>query len=118
MSMYLFLIYGSEAEWDAMSDREQQALEEGHRTLTTAAGSAIRFTGELEPVHRTTTLRADGAGGSLAGPGPFLDQAASIGGFYLLEAADDEEALDLAGHLHEAAAGHSAIEVRRVVGAP
>lgn len=117
MSMYLILIYGIEAEWEAMTAHEQEALEAGHRTLTTAAGPAIRCTGELEPAHRTRTLRPDGAGGSLVRPGPALDQDAAIGGFYLLEAADDEAALELAGHLHEAAMERSAIEVRRVVGA-
>lgn len=117
MSPSPVLEHGIEVEWEAMSDREQAALEGGQRTPTAAAGSAIRFTGELGPVHRATTLRTDGAGASLTGPRPCFDAPASIGELHLLEAVDDEEALDLAGHFGEAAAEHSVIAVRRVVGA-
>lgn len=117
MSTSVLLVYGIDAEWEALPDREQAGLEEGHRTLTAAAGSATRLIGARGPGHRSTTLRADGTGASLAGPGPCFDAAASIGGFHLLEAVEAEEAQDLAGDLDDAAAKHSAIEVRRVVGA-
>lgn len=118
MATYLILIYGVEDQWEAMSDHEQEALTAGHRTLAADAGPAILYTCELDPVRRATTLHSDGAGGVLVHAGPFADQRATIGGLYLLDAADDEAALGFAEHLYEATVAHSAVEVRRVAGSP
>ena len=63
-----------------------------------------------------TTLRADPSGGVITTDGPFLETKEALGGFYLLEAADLDEVIALAGRLPEVHAGHSGVEIRPVVG--
>ncbi len=46
--------------------------------------------------------------------GPFLETKEVIGGYYVLEAADDAEAIRFAGLIPEATAPHGGVEVRRV----
>ena len=115
MAKYLLLIHGDEREWAAMSEQEWQALGEGHRALVAAAGSAVLDTRELEPPRVATTLRADAEGRLTVTDGPFLETKEAVGGYYLIEAGDLEEVMELAKHLYEATAGHSGVEIRPVV---
>lgn len=115
MAKYLLLIHGDEREWAAMSDRERQALGEGHRALFEAAGTAVLATHELEPASVATTLRADAEGRLTVTDGPFLETKEAVGGYYLIEARDLDEVMGLARHLYEATAGHSGVEIRPVV---
>ncbi len=62
-----------------------------------------------------TTLRADSAGAVMTTDGPFLETKEALGGFYLLEADDLDEAIRLASQLPEVHAGHSGVEIRPVV---
>lgn len=117
MATYLVLIYGVEEAWEAMSDQEKEKHAAGHRNLVAAAGPAVLDTYELESVGLATTLRTDDNGGVVVLDGPAGDGEAVIGGLYVIEAPDYETVTGLAKHLYEAAAGHSAVEIRRVAGA-
>ncbi|WP_026928902.1 YciI family protein [Glycomyces tenuis] len=115
MPKYLLLIHGDERRWAGMPDQERQALVEGHRALVAAAGSAVLDGRELEPASVATTLRADAEGRLAVTDGPFLETKEAVGGYYLIEAGDLDEVMALAGHLYEATAGHSGVEIRPVV---
>jgi hypothetical protein len=115
MAKYLILIYGDERQWDAMSPPEQQELDEAHRAFSAAAGSAILDGRQLEPASVATTLRTSPAGRLSATDGPFLETKEAVGGYYLIEAADLDEVIGLAGRLYEVSAGHSGVEIRPVV---
>ena len=114
MARYLFLIYGDEQRWAAMSEAEQRALGEGHRAFVAAAGSAILGTHELEPADVATTLRTDETGRVVRMDGPFLETKEAVGGYYLVDLPDLDEATELASLLYEASAGHSGVEIRPV----
>jgi hypothetical protein len=58
-----------------------------------AAGARI-FAGGLQPVGRAKSLRARPGGGVLLTDGPYLETKEHIGGFWILEAADMDEALE------------------------
>jgi hypothetical protein len=116
MAKYLLLIHGDERKWAAMSDQERQDLVAGHRALAAAAGSAVLDTRELEPASLATTLRADAGGQPVVTDGPFLETKEAVGGYYLIEAGDLDEVLELAKHLYEVTAGHSGVEIRPVRG--
>ena len=47
--------------------------------------------------------------------GPFLETKEAIGGYYLIDASDLEEAIKLASMLPETRAGHSGVDIRPVV---
>jgi len=115
MAKYLLAIYGDSQQWEAMTPEQREAHNAGHAAFWAAAGSRILGTQELEPSSTATTLRIDPAGRTITTDGPFLETKEALGGFYLLEAADLDEVIALAGLLPEGHAGHSGIEIRPVV---
>jgi hypothetical protein len=50
----------------------------------------------LQSVSTATTVRPDGAGGFTVTDGPFVESKEALGGYYLVEAADLDEAIELA----------------------
>jgi hypothetical protein len=92
-------------------------MSEAERAAITAEYLALRadqrvFAGErLEAAHTATTVRAgDGSGLSLT-DGPFADTKEVFGGFYLVEAANLDEAVAFAGRIPAVRLGGS-VEVR------
>src|ERR1700761_8459134 len=76
----------------------------------------VRRRGEhLERAATATTLRSDGAGGVTTTDGPFLETKEALGGFYLIDASDLDEAIKLASMLPEVQESHRGVEVRAVV---
>ncbi|MGN9842445.1 YciI family protein [Nonomuraea sp. H19] len=65
---------------------------------------------QLQPADTATTVRVAG-GELLVTDGPFADTKEIFGGFYLIEAADLDEALELAARIPAARLGGS-VEVR------
>jgi hypothetical protein len=98
-----------------MPAEERQRLGEAHGALFATAGEAVLDTRELEPASVATTVRADAAGQLMITDGPFLETKEAVGGYYLIDAADLDEAIRLASQLYEATAGHSGVEIRPVV---
>jgi hypothetical protein len=115
MAKYLVLIYGDTAKWEAMTPEEITANSAGHAAFAKAAGGRVLAGEELEPAWAATSLRSDGGDGVLVTDAPFLEAKEAVGGFYLMEAADLDEALALAKLLPEVRAGHSGVEIRPVV---
>jgi hypothetical protein len=115
MAKYMILIYGDDQQWAAMSAEERQKLDEAHRAFAAAAGPKVLDSQELEPASVATTLRTDARGRLLITDGPFLETKEVVGGYYLVEAADLDEMIGLAGRLYEVSAGHSWAEIRPVV---
>ena len=93
MTQYLVAIHHpddydpSVAEDDAMS-RAIDALNDEMK----AAGVRV-FVGGLQPASRATSARAQPDGQVLITTGPYLETKEHVGGFWVLEAADLDEAL-------------------------
>jgi hypothetical protein len=115
MAKYLVLIYGNEQMWAAMTDCERQRLVEGHVAFKAAAGTAVLGGEELEPGAMATSVRAGPSGRAGVTDGPFMETKEGVGGYYLLEVADLDEAIALARLLPEVSADHSGVEIRPVV---
>ncbi|HEY7174190.1 MAG TPA: YciI family protein [Micromonosporaceae bacterium] len=115
MAKYAVLIYGDEAQWDAMSADAQKQLDAAHRAFSAALGSAILDGQELQPVSKSTTLRTNGSGRLSVTDGPFVETKEALGGYYLIEAASLDEVVAHAKNLSEVSAGHSWVEIREVV---
>ena len=115
MGKYLLMIFGDPAQWDAMTPEQWQPHDAAHAAFAAAAGSKILASGQLEDATVATTLRFDGADGLTTTDGPFLETKEVLGGFYLLTAADLDEAIKLASMLPEVRAAHSGIEIRPLV---
>jgi hypothetical protein len=114
MAKYLALIYGDAQTWADASDEWQAQNGAGHAAFNAAAGPAVLGGNELEPADRAVTLRPNSAGRPTPTDGPFLETKEVLGGYYLLEAADLNDAIRLASGIPEASAPTSAVEIRPI----
>ena len=108
---YALLIYGEEGRWETYSEAEQQAMTEDYMAIgrdpKTKAGADL---GELS---KATTVRVDN-GKTLTTDGPFAETKEYLGGFYLIDVDDLDEAIEVAAKIPAARTGGT-IEVRPVV---
>jgi hypothetical protein len=113
---YLFLIYEptrtaepTEAEiaamWEAYGAFTQEAADRG----------VMRGGDALAPVSAATTIRVRGAS-TLITDGPFAETKETLGGYYVLDCRDLDEAIELAAKIPGARDG--AIEIRPIMATP
>ena len=114
MPQYLFLLYDDEARWAAPADEEIAAEMAKHQAFAEAVaateGASILGGSALQSTATATSLRA-GEGGPLISDGPFVETKEALGGYYLLEARDLDQALALA---RRCPMGLGGVEVRPV----
>src|SRR5262245_22888289 len=108
---YMMLIYGPEASWGQMTDAERQKVMGEYRKLSEdlkASGHYVAGS-ELQPVAAATSVRVRD-GKRLLTDGPFAETREQLGGYYLVEAKDLDEALGIAERIPSVRFG--TIEVR------
>ena len=103
---YLCLVYLDAEHWNACSDAscDAYARQVGERRQLLAAEP-------LHAVHTATTVRVRN-GQVMLTDGPFAETKEQLAGFYLIDAADLNEAIDIAAGIPPAK--HGSIEVRPV----
>ncbi|MGN9783296.1 YciI family protein [Nonomuraea sp. ZG12] len=108
---YALLIYGDEKVWAEEDERQLREKDAGHARFAAvlAERDAMRGGKELEPTSSATTLRRRGDEVSVT-DGPFAETAEVLGGFYVIEAADLDEAIALAKRMPE-----GVVEIRPIV---
>ena len=111
---YLCLIYENEKMYETMPKEEQDAMFGEYFTFTDGIRESGQYiAGEaLHPVHTATTVRVRNGRLSTT-DGPFAETKEQLGGFYLVEARDLNEAIQVAGKIPGARYG--SIEVRPVM---
>jgi len=111
---YLLLIYGHEGAWDDASREEcyQESTELAHQLK--ASGHYLGAA-PLHPVATATSVRVRD-GKRLRTDGPFAETYEQLGGYFLVEAGDVEEAVAIAGRIPGARVG--TVEVRPVLEVP
>ncbi len=113
---YLLLIYNTEPTEAVPADlmADEQA---GYNAFT----AAIRETGQfeageaLQPTSTATTVRVDN-GRTITTDGPFAETKEQLGGFYLVDCRDIDEAIELAARIP--GARHGSIEIRPIFDLP
>ena len=104
---YLCLVYLDEKKLDAVPDSECKAC-----------GEALRKNGHhiaaeaLQSIHTATTVRVRNGKVSTT-DGPFAETKEQLGGYYLIEAKDLNDAIQVASRIPSAANG--SIEVRPIM---
>ena len=111
---YMCLIYDNERVWQGMSDDEKNAVygEYGAFTKSIQESGNMVAGDALQPTSTATTVRVRD-GETLMTDGPFAETKEQLGGYYLIEAKDADEALAIAARIPSAKYG--SIEVRPVV---
>jgi hypothetical protein len=109
---YLLLIYGPETT-EEPSPEEQAAVMQAYDVFTKHVKSTGAFLGgeALEPTATATTVRVRD-GQTLTTDGPFAETKEALGGYYLVDAKDLDEAIDYAARIPGAQIG--SIEVRPI----
>lgn len=111
---YMLLVYGSEQAWDDAS--RQQCYEESVRlTHELKAAGQYLAAAPLHPVATATSVRVRD-GKRLVTDGPFAETHEQLGGYYLVDARDLDEAIDIAGRIPPAKVG--TIEIRPILELP
>lgn len=112
MPQYVALIYGEDADW---SDPVHAATMGEYVAFGEAAAAVIRGGAALRPTGTATTVRVKGGKGGdvVTSDGPFAETKEVLGGFYLLECADLDEAIRWAAQIPGAWQG--SVEVRPVL---
>ena len=111
---YLCLIYESEANWATMSKEEGDKVMNEYFAFTADTKKSGHYVaGEaLQPVASASTVRV--RKGKLATTdGPFAETKEQLGGFYLIEAKDLNDAIQVASRIPAAKTG--SIEVRPIM---
>ena len=111
---YLCLIYDEEQKLEAMSQSESDAFMGEYFAFTRGIQESGQYVaGEaLQPVQTATTVRIRNGRVSTT-DGPFAETKEQLGGFYLIEARDLNDAIQVAARIPSARTG--SIEVRPVV---
>jgi hypothetical protein len=111
---YLLLIYHNEQSWDAISETEREQIYAEYRNLREELLSRGQFvTGsQLQPVTTATAVRVRD-GRELITDGPFAETHEQLGGYFLIEADNLDEATSIAAKIPSARTG--TIEVRPLV---
>jgi len=114
---YLLLIYQDEGSWAGLSEADQGKLFEEYMTYTKDIKKSGNYhAGEaLQPVATATTVRVRN-GKTMTTDGPFAETREQLGGYYLVEAKDLDEAIRLAARIPDARMG--SIEVRPIMPTP
>jgi hypothetical protein len=108
---YLLLIYDEEQVWAKKSQAELDQILDEYRVF----GQSIRESGHLQggarlqPIANATSIRVRD-GKRLVTDGPFAETREQLAGFYLIEAKDLNEAIEIAARIPSSRLG--TIEVR------
>lgn len=111
---YLCLIYDDERTIDAMPKADSEQFMGEYFSFTNDIRAQGHYVaGEaLQPVRAATTVRVRN-GSIVTTDGPFAETVEQLGGFYLIEARDLNEAIQVAARIPSARIG--SIEVRPIV---
>lgn len=108
---YVLLIYGDERAWAAMGKEEMERMYEAHAAYGKAMGEAGVMKGgaELKPVSTATSVRfANGKPRTV--DGPFAETKEQLGGYYVIDVENLEQAIAWAEKMPGMT--HGTVEVR------
>ncbi len=114
---YMLLIYGDEKIWHSMSQAEITKVMQAYGSYTKEllASGAMRGGSELAPIVSATTVRVRN-GKALTTDGPFAETKEQLGGYYLIDVANLDEAIKWAAKVPSAL--HGSIEIRPLTESP
>jgi hypothetical protein len=107
----MLLIYGDENAWDELS-REECYVESAQIARDLHARGQFLATSPLRSVTTATSVRIR-EGKRIVTDGPFAETREQLGGYFLVDVADLDEALEIAARIPGARVG--TVEVRPVV---
>jgi hypothetical protein len=111
MAQYLVLIYEDEAGFETSGQEVGEQVMAAHTAFGDRNQAAIRGGNALQSVSTATSIRQDSNGNMSVTDGPFAETKEALGGYYIIEAADLDEALEIA---KQVPARFGGVEVRPI----
>jgi hypothetical protein len=110
---YLLLVYGEETYWAGLTPAQNAAMQQEYGEFSKGVVESGKHLGSnrLKPVASATTVRVRD-GKRVLTDGPFAETKEQLGGYYLVEAGDLDEAIAIAARIP--AARHGSVEVRPI----
>ena len=111
---FMLLLWGDESHWADMSEEEaaaEMARWEDYSAQLVAVGAMVSGEG-LQPSATSKTLRIEN-GERVVTDGPYAETKEQLGGFYVIECASMDEAIEWAAKVPSAERGST--EIRPVV---
>lgn len=108
---YMLLIYSDESAWTE-EEREHCYAESIELTQELDANGQYLGSSPLHPISTATSIRVR-EGKRLVTDGPFAETREQLGGYFLVDAADLDEAIHIAGRIPGARKG--TVEIRPIL---
>jgi hypothetical protein len=111
---YLCLIYENEKEWESLAPTQGEAIMNEYFSLNADLKKNGKYIAAeaLQPTATSTTVRVRNGKVSTT-DGPFAETKEQLGGFYLIEAKDLNEAIQVASRIPSVRFG--SVEVRPIM---
>ena len=111
---YMLLIYDNEQAWTRISEVEQRKIFGEYMQFTENIKASRNYLAgsQLQPIATATSVRVRD-GKDVVTDGPFAETHEQLGGYYLIEAKDLDEATNIAARIPSARFG--TVEVRPIV---
>lgn len=109
---YAVLIYAEPGAHEALGEEGFRSMFQEYMALT--EDPRCLANGQLQPVETATTIRVQD-GRTLTTDGPFADTKEVLGGYYIIEAANLDEAIEFGSRVPAARLTGGSIEVRPLV---
>jgi hypothetical protein len=111
---YLLLIYGDEASWASQTPQEQEAEMGAWNEYTKWLGDQgwMRGGEALVSTQEATTVRVRD-GKTLTTDGPFAETKEQLGGYYLIECGNLDQAIEAASKIPSV--GRGSLEIRPIM---
>src|SRR5262245_24447625 len=111
---YVLLIYAAEKNWASLSQDEQGKIYDAYMKYTEKLGKSGKMLAcePLQPTLTATTVRVRG-GKAVSTDGPFAETKEQLGGLYVIDVKDLNEAMEWAAGIPDALTG--SIEIRPVM---
>jgi len=111
MAKYLVLIYGDEERWMQGGPELGDPMKE-HTKFGEDNHAVIQGGDALQPTSTATSIRKDDLGNFSVTDGPFAETKEALGGYYVIEAADLDQAIEIA---KQVPARFGGVEVRPIM---
>lgn len=114
MAQYMYLIFGDEAEMAGATQEDWALMLKAHSEFAeqvTKLGGTIADGNALASTPSATTVRGQSTGAASVTDGPFAETKEALGGYYVIEAKDLDQAIAFA----KLVPTNGGVEVRPVV---
>ncbi|NMO91816.1 YciI family protein [Actinomycetospora sp. TBRC 11914] len=113
---FLLVLHNNPAVLEALGPDEQQKLMDGHAAFIAATQSSgeLVVTQALADPSQSAVVRVRN-GVPVVTDGPYLEAKEFLGGYYLVDVADRDRALELAGQIPDASIDQLGVEVRPIM---